>query len=792
MNVAEILPDVPISGLAASYSYAVPHRIVVRRGSAVLIPFGNRTTVGFVISKREAPEDEFGFELKEISSAIEGIDLPENILRLLDFISETYLSPPGAGISAAMPPGIRTKLSTAYFLREGDASGLSPAQREVLKFIKEIGGKIAERTAWSKKLARTAVAALVKRGLLEKRVELASERKKTTRALALSSAERAEEFLHKDAGKHPAQSAVLAAMLDTPRATINAPELASLAGVTESSVSKLVEAGLLVEVAPKEAEKIEEAPRKLTSEQAAAASRVCQVIAKREHAKFLLHGVTGSGKTEVYLRAVAEALARGRQALYVVPEITLTAQVVGQLRSRFGSKVAVMHSALPDGERLRHWRRIRNGEAPVVIGARSAIFAPLDNLGLVVVDEEHDGSYKQDTAPRYHLRDLAEFRAREENSVLILGSATPAIETYSRAMDGEIELLKMTKRAAAASLPKVVVTDLREVFKQGAPSIIGPDLGNELRATLAAREQAILFINRRAYAHALVCRDCGHMPKCPNCSVSLTLHRKAAKLRCHHCGFQKAAPDRCPNCESLRLRPLGLGTEKVEEVLRKEFPDARVARIDRDVARRQGAVDEVFARFREGGLDILVGTQMVAKGLDFAKVTLVGVIAADTGLSIPDFRATERTFQLLTQVAGRAGRRKQGRVVIQSFQPEHPAITFAAAQDYEDFYRAEICERNEAHYPPFVRLVNVIATSKDLAAAVAAIRTLADYYSELDGLQIAGPTDCPIGRLHGSYRQHALLKLEPQFQVADLAVPEGLIVDKSVQILIDVNPLSLL
>nr|MBA3725230.1 primosomal protein N' [Armatimonadota bacterium] len=365
-------------------------------------------------------------------------------------------------------------------------------------------------------------------------------------------------------------------------------------------------------------------------------------------------------------------------------------------------------------------------------------------------------------------------------------------ETYYRAEQGEFKLLTLKRRAVALRLPEVTMTDLREVFKEGRPSILGPQLRAELHRTLADGHQAILFINRRAYAHSLVCRDCGHSPRCPNCSVALTFHRLARRLRCHHCNLAIPAPDACPVCESTRLRPLGLGTEKVEEVVRAEFPDAKVARLDRDVARRKGVLEEVLNKLREGELQILVGTQMIAKGLDFPGVTLVGVIAADTGLGVPDFRSTERTFQLLTQVSGRAGRREPGKVVIQSFQPEHPAVSFAAAQDFDDFYRSEIAERKEALYPPFIKLVNVVATSEIRADCEVAIGRLARHYSGIETVAVIGPAECPIGRLKGRYRRHILLKLPLDFSVRDLRLPAEIAFDRSVQITIDINPGSLL
>jgi primosomal protein N' (replication factor Y) len=816
VRVADVVPDIPVSGIAESYTYLAPDDI--QRGDGVLVPFGGRTIVGYVVRVREADAAEFRFKLKPISAVIAGLSLPEGLMRTLTFLSEEFLAPPGAAIAVAMPPGVRSRLSTAYISveetvrplpstpqpppppgrEEGETGeeGLSAAEDEALRLIREKGGRLSERALWgSNRLARSVVASLVKKGLLRKAVELPPEKRRGPKVIKLGEATAVHGFLEKESKRKPAQAALLLALKDAPGAQFTPGEAVALAGVTESVVGKLLEAGLLVEAQTEPVRSHE--PKPPTPDQAVAIKAIGQSVRSGAGERFLLHGVTGSGKTEVYLHAVAETLNAGRQALYLVPEIALTAQVVGQLRERFGSSVAVMHSGLAEGERLRHWRRARIGDAPVVIGARSAVFAPLENIGLIVVDEEHEGSYKQENMPRYDMRALAEFRAKDSGATLVLGSATPSVESYYRADPAvaaspsgtSLTLLTLTRRATEMNLPEVVITDLREVYKSGHPAIIGPELKVELERVLAAGEQAMLFINRRAYAHALLCRDCGHQPRCPNCSVALTFHRTGARLKCHHCGLNRPAPDTCPSCSSLRLRPLGLGTEKVEETAKAEFPGARVARLDRDIARRKGAVEQLFSNLRDGELDILVGTQMIAKGLDFPNVTLVGVIAADTGLSVPDYRSTERTFQLITQVSGRAGRRKPGRVVIQSFQPEHPAIRFAAAKDYLDFYRAEIEERRDAGYPPFTRLVNVVASSRDQADCQEAIQKVASHLGGIDGATVVGPADCAFSKLHGLYRKHVLVKT---MRPSSVSIPEELNLDRSVQISVDVDPGSLL
>ncbi|MCH8274063.1 MAG: primosomal protein N' [Armatimonadetes bacterium] len=795
MRVVDVAPDMTAPGVASSYTYLLPEGTEAQRGDAVLIPFGPRTVVGYVLEVRDTAPEDLGFDpagLKEIQSVIDGLSLPGSLMTTLRFLSEQYLTPFGAAVASAMPPGVRSRLSTTYRAIGKDEEGLTRAQREALCMVREMGGQITEsKRRRTGRAAGSALRALVSKGLLERTVSLPPERHPSPRLLRLGDPEQIESFLASEAKRRPAQAACLLALRDTPDARLTSGEVRAIAGVTTTIVTKLAQAGLLVESEP-DLPKPAPAPKRLTGKQSAAVKRIVASIRRADGRRFLLHGVTGSGKTEVYLRAVAETLAGGRQALYLVPEIALTAQVITQLRDRFGPDIALMHSGLAEGERLRHWRRARSGEAPVVLGARSAIFAPLANLGLVVVDEEHEGTYKQDSAPRYRLRELAEFRAKQSSATLVLGSATPSVESFHRADGGDIELLTLPRRATEAELPDVTVIDLRELFRARQPAILGPELSDALSETLASGAQAMLFINRRAFASALLCRDCGFVPKCESCSVSLTLHRRARRLRCHHCGYNRPALDSCPACESPRLRPLGLGTEKVEEVAREQFPEARIGRLDRDTARRRGAIETILAQLREGELDVLVGTQMIAKGLDFPNVSLVGVVTADTGLNVPDFRSTERTFQLLTQMAGRAGRHRPGRVIIQTFQPNHPAVQFAAAQDYDAFYRAEIVERKEARYPPYVRLVNIVASSADRDGAEGAIRKAAEFLQDRPDLVVVGPAECPFERLHGRWRYHLLVKLPPGGDPEVVRLPRDLLVSRDAQVIVDVDPMSLL
>jgi primosomal protein N' (replication factor Y) len=506
-------------------------------------------------------------------------------------------------------------------------------------------------------------------------------------------------------------------------------------------------------------------PPALSPEQAAAASVLDDLVRGRSTDQVLLFGVTGSGKTEVYLRAMEEALAAGRQAIFLVPEISLTAQVSTLFRARFGEKVAILHSRLSDGERYDEWQRIRRGEADVVVGARSALFAPVPDPGVIVLDEEHDPSYKQDSSPRYVTHAVAGQRAAGSRCPIVLGSATPSIETFYRASRGELRRLDLPRRIHDRPLPEVRVIDLREEFRCRGASVFSLPLREGIRDRLARGEQVILFVNRRGFSAFILCRDCGFVPRCPRCNVSLTFHAdRAGRLVCHHCGHERRAPQQCPRCAGTRIRHFGIGTQRVEEAVRQEFPEARLARLDRDTTGTKDAHERIVANFRGREADILIGTQMVTKGFDFPQVTLVGIITADTALNLPDFRAAERTFQLLTQVAGRAGRGDTpGEVILQTFTPEHYAIQAAARHDYLAFYEQEIRAREELRYPPFSSLVRLVVADSQADAARAKIHAVHEIVAPLaaaQGIELLGPTTAPLARLNGKYRWHLMLKSE--------------------------------
>jgi primosomal protein N' (replication factor Y) len=502
----------------------------------------------------------------------------------------------------------------------------------------------------------------------------------------------------------------------------------------------------------------------LSAEQAGVLAPIEAAVRERRAERFLLHGVTGSGKTEVYLRAVAAALASGRQALVLVPEITLTHQILARLRGRFGDGLAVLHSGLSPRERWQEWRRLRRGATPIAVGARSALFAPLENLGVIVIDEEHDGAYKNEEGLRYHARDLAARRARSAGCPLLLGSATPDVETRFAAERGDLTLLRLPHRIGGRPLPAVEIVDLareRAAAPRGRKLILSRPLRAALQQTLAEGGQALLLLNRRGFSTRIFCFDCGHAERCKHCDVSLVYHADDHCLRCHYCDHRIPPPEVCSGCGAPDTALLGIGTQRVEEELRGLYPEARILRLDRDAAARRGGGERVLRALREGTVDVVVGTQMVAKGHDFPGVRLVGVVLADLGLHLPDFRAAERTFQLLTQVAGRAGRgRAPGRVIVQTFSPRHYAVSNVRRHDYEAFSAEELAQRRALGYPPFGRLVHVGVAGPDEDAARAAIERLAlrARAAAAPGVEILGPAPAPLARLRDQWRFQLLAK----------------------------------
>jgi primosomal protein N' (replication factor Y) len=590
---------------------------------------------------------------------------------------------------------------------------------------------------------------------------------------------------------------------------ITTPELASR-GIGSDAIARLARRGLIslradrVDRDPFEsaaARHVEIDPsRQLTPEQNAAFARLSAFADARSFKVALLHGITGSGKTEIYLRLATRVRDAGRRTLMLVPEIALTPVVTSLFREAFGERVAIQHSGLSDGERHDQWQRIRRGGVDVVIGTRSAVFAPLQDIGAIVVDEEHDGSYKQEESPRYHGRDVAIVRGQRADALVVLGSATPSMESYHNAMSGRYERLVLERRVLDRPLAAVTVVDMREEYADRGPDVVvSRALGDALSARIDRKEQALVLLNRRGFATAVFCRQCAGTMDCPNCSVSLVVHGEgpSRRARCHYCNYSMRVPTACPKCAGPYLEQAGFGTERVEAEVRRICPSARVARLDRDAIRRKGALTDILARFRAGEVDVLVGTQMIAKGHDFPRVTLVGVISADVGLGLADFRASERTFQLLTQVVGRAGRGDEpGEAIVQTIYPDHYSIQLARDQHYRAFFEKEIAFRQAMRYPPHISMINVIVRSRTFGGAMDDAGDLVQRLrsqAEAAGLRILGPAPAPLGRLRGEYRTQVLIKGTNRRKMRE-AVLAALSSrpDLERRVVVDVDPVSVL
>ncbi len=539
----------------------------------------------------------------------------------------------------------------------------------------------------------------------------------------------------------------------------------------------------------------------LTDEQSEVLSKINKPLRSQLYRAFLLHGITGSGKTEVYIRAIKETLSNGKSALMLVPEIALTPVFSKRLRSVFGKEVAILHSSLSTGERFDEWRRIRNGKAQVVIGTRSAVFAPLQNLGLIVVDEEHDGSYRQHEMPFYNARDVAIVRASNANAVIILGSATPALESFHNSQIGKYEYLSLPNRIENRPLAKAEIIDMREVFAAGSDDkILAPQLLKAIEETHTRGEQTIILLNRRGFSQFVLCRSCGESIRCMNCDITLTFHKSQQKLVCHYCNHSVIAPEKCPSCESEFIYFLGEGTEQIEKILEQKFPQLRISRLDRDTTKKRREMEKVLSAFSEGKIDMLVGTQMIAKGHDFPNVTLVGVVSVDAGLSMPDFRSAERTFQLLTQVAGRAGRGdRKGSVLIQSYYPDNYALQHAKEQNYKEFYKREIEFRRSMNYPPFVALTSILIKHPNHNYAfenAKILRNSLDSANKRKQCIVLGPAPAPLSRLKGEHRLQILIKSRNRKhlrQTIDFAVAEAHENNCDMKIVyVEIDPINLL
>ena len=800
--------------LRSAFTYAVPEALASQDliGRRVLVPFRNKPTVGIVLAYAEKPPNVMRvFEIAELLDPIPA--LSPKLLELGQWLSRYYVAPIGESLRAMLPPETKLRFDREYWLtdaghayldelsQDGELTDTEKSERAFLRlFTKSDDG---ENAIPSSKVRRAqggeaAAEGLIRRGYLAAREIAKTRNTRTQRIVAWTDdptaapsnevESRVREILTAERGPLPA-----AKLLEEAKIT-----RAVLARMEKSGVVRSWEEPIVPGEDPWDTDYT--LPKnELNAEQSQALAEIWRWIVAGKFESALLHGVTGSGKTEVYLGAVDAALSRGKTAIILVPEIALTLWVGRIVRARFGDTVAILHSGLPDVERAREWWRVRRGEARVVVGTRSAVFAPLENLGLIIVDEEHETSYKQEETPRYNGRDTAVYRAHLEDAVVILGSATPSLETYHNARNGKYKLLELKSRVANRPLAEVRVVDLREEFRRAHKS---QPISESLRAAIALRleekTQAMVLINRRGYSWSCLCRSCGVFVQCENCSIALTYHKNRHKLECHYCGFTANPPKRCPKCDGEYMYFVGDGAERVEEYLAAQFTSARIARLDRDTVRTKSEFQNVLGAFAKGETDVLVGTQMVAKGHDFQRVTLVGVVAADLALGRPDFRAAERTFQLLTQVAGRAGRGElSGEVLVETYYPEHYAIQFAAKQDYEPFYEKESHFRRMLHYPPFAALASVLIRDKKVENAIRWSRALQTYFAPFEqrGVKVLGPAAAPLARLRKEYRFQFLLK-SPQRSALSQALAGALdfCAKKEIPetaVVVDVDPASL-
>jgi len=820
LTYCEVALPVPLRSL---FTYAIPERLAgsVFEGSRVLVPFRNRAMTGVVtaVSVRR-PDPERVKNIKEIVESLDAIPaLPAKLLELGRWVGSYYVAPPGEVFRAMLPPQIDLRHERELLLTDAGRARLSELDAAGNRSETEVADlallslmEIEDRPVRADRLRKlpggeAAAERLLRRKHLEAR-EVAVYRNARVQKIVAWNAASGEQFLA--AGAAPdsltEKEARIFHVLAEERGPLPLPALAKLAKVSRPLIERMIrqeklkswEEPLAVE---EDLFEVDYTPPSniLNPDQARELGEIRSWIDAGIFKVGLLYGVTGSGKTEVYLGAVEAALARNKTALILVPEIALTLWLGRLCRARLGPTVAVLHSTLGEVERTREWWRVRRGEARVVVGTRSAVFAPLENLGLIVVDEEQEASYKQEETPRYHGRDVAIVRAKLEGAVALLGSATPSLESFQNARLGKYQLLQLESRVENRPLAPVEIVDLREDFKATHKAgALSAKLTEAIGARLAGGTQSLILINRRGYSWFVICRSCGAGIQCENCSISLTYHKQRDRLECHYCGFSRRVPKECPKCASEHVYFFGAGAEQLEEKLSEKFSAARVARLDRDAVRTKRAYQQVLGDFASGKIDILVGTQMVAKGHDFQRVTLVGVVSADSQLSLPDFRAAERTFQLLTQVAGRAGRGVlPGEVLVETYYPEHYAIQLAARQDYLAFFERELQFRRMLHYPPFTALASILVRDTKIENAIRWSRQLSAFLApqESRGVKVLGPAAAPLARLKKEYRFQFLLKAPKRAQLtrvlADLLAfsEEKEIPQKAV--LVDVDPLSL-
>ncbi|KML17976.1 primosomal protein N' [Bacillus sp. LK10] len=797
--IAEVIVDVTTKAIDRPFDYRVPDRFkgLVKAGMRVVVPFGPRKIQGFVTKIKEETDVQSG-NIKDIVDLFDlSPVLTDELLELSHWLTEKTLSYHITALQSMLPAAMKAKYEKEIQVLSAEElpqslkelfgqqesilyadippEQLKPIQKHVQKGHLEVRYHVSQKSG--KKKVRTLQIAVTKEKLEEK-----------------------QKQLKKNAVK---QKALLTFLFQANETTFLAKDLQQQTGASSQTLKALIQEGLLTESYEeiyrdpyRDREFTPSTPLDLTKEQAEAAKPIHQAVSDEKHETFLLHGVTGSGKTEIYLQTIDHVLQKGKEAIVLVPEISLTPQMVQRFKERFGSNVAVLHSGLSTGEKYDEWRKIHRKEVKLVVGARSAVFAPFENLGMIIIDEEHESSYKQEEMPRYHAKDVAIERAGRHQCPVVLGSATPSLESYARAKKGVYTLLTLKRRVNQQQLPHVSLIDMREELRNGNRSMFSEELMLRLKEVLERKEQAVLFLNKRGYSSFVMCRDCGYVEQCPHCEISLTYHRFQKRLKCHYCGHEAPVPAECPECHSEHIRYFGTGTQRVEEELTKVLPEARVIRMDVDTTSRKGAHEKLLTSFGNKEADILLGTQMIAKGLDFPDVTLVGVLSADTSLHIPDFRSSEKTFQLLTQVSGRAGRHeKAGSVIIQSYTPSHYSIELTKQHDYEAFYEQEMLHRRHQSYPPFYFLAMVTVSHEEVTKAAHVTDKIVQFLKMncAPNTRILGPAASPIAKIKDRYRYQCVIKYKRENELASLLRKiqdhyQKEMEQKQLMISIDMNP----
>ncbi|ADH99199.1 primosomal protein N' [Salisediminibacterium selenitireducens] len=803
--IVQVIVDVQAQQTDRLYDYRVPDEFVtiVRAGMRVIVPFGPRKVQGFVIRTSHTstvPDD----KLRAISDLTDlSPPLTDELLALSEWVRDHTVSYHISVLKSMLPAAMRAKYRKKLILKDDVMPDIPDQEQErIYGLMKD--GEVADWDKWKKSASQDEqkqISAWISAGLVsvEPVVSTGETVKKLLHLCLIKEPHTDLESYAALEKRSPRQAEIVRALSAHDSKCLPVKELKAgsqmIRSLTEKGWVEKKEVSINRDpYSDRDFEKTHN--RTLMPEQQEAFNRIVPAVHEARHEAFLIRGVTGSGKTEIYLQTIEQVLLKGKEAIMLVPEISLTPQMVTRFKERFGSRVAVLHSALSSGEKYDEWHRIRKGEVDVAVGARSAVFAPFEQIGIIIIDEEHEGSYKQEDNPRYHARDVALKRGELYNCPVILGSATPSLESYARAKKGVYTLIEMEKRVNDVQMPDVEIIDMKDELRSGNRSMFSEKLLEAMKQRIDKQEQIVLFLNRRGYSTFIMCRDCGFVAECPHCDISLTFHQSTNQLQCHYCGYHHTVPRQCPECTSESIRFFGTGTQKVEDELRQVLPDARVIRMDVDTTGKKGSHEKHLTAFGNHEADILLGTQMIAKGLDFPDITLVGVLAADSMLHLPDFRAGERTFQLLTQVSGRAGRHeKHGEVLVQTYTPDHYSIQDVVSHDYIGFFQKEMRMRKQAGYPPYYFLTLIHVSDESLDETVKATEAITRFLKEhlSDETKIYGPVASSIPRIKDRYRYQCMIKykVEPKLTAVlqqVFVLFEGRLNKGGLQIAIDTNP----